>query len=122
MNDQWFEFTKTATADTRMSKVLNNQWHHLAFVFDSASAVLTPYVDGTALANLPAGFGKFGNNGGVLNLSNSAGIVIGGPGHYANGKKPDSWMGNFDGAIDQFRLYGAALSAADVSALYGSKQ
>jgi hypothetical protein len=45
---------------------------------------------------------------------------------YALGKTPDdigqTWMGNFNGAIDQFRLYGVALSAADVAALYTNKE
>jgi concanavalin A-like lectin/glucanase superfamily protein len=122
VNDQWFEFTGVK----RIPKVLDGQWHHLAFVFDSASATLTPYVDGSTVANLPDGFGKFTNNNGVMDLSSIGGVVVGGPGMFALGKTPEdigqTWMGNFNGGIDQFRLYGEALSAADVKSLYDNKQ
>lgn len=122
MNDQWFEFIRTNTEDRRLPKVLDGQWHHLAFVFDQNASTLTTYVDGAALTNLPPNFGKFNNNGGKVNFSRSAGVVVGGPGHYAVGKTPDGWMGNFNGQIDQFRMYGKALSAQEVQALFTGKQ
>lgn len=118
LNDQWFEFTGVK----RLPHVLDNQWHHLAFVFDQPSSTLTPYLDGQPVANLPADFGKFNNNSGQVNFSNIAGIVVGAAGHYAIGKTPDSWMGNWKGEIDQFRLYGQALSASDVNAIFTNKQ
>lgn len=120
--DQWFEFTKTSSIDKRMPKVLDGQWHHLAFVYDATNSTLTPYIDGKVPTNLPDGFTKFNNNGGVVDLTSSAGLVVGGPGHYAVGKTPDSWMGNFNGAVDQFRLYGEALSAQDIADLYAGKE
>jgi hypothetical protein len=118
VNDQWFEFVGAK----RIPKLLDNNWHHVAFVFDGTASKLIPYIDGAPVANLPADFGNFTNNSGKLNFSKMAGLVVGGPGHYAVGKTPDSWMGNFNGAIDQFRLYGTALSAADVTNLFTSKQ
>jgi len=120
--DQWFEFTKTSAIDKRMPKVLDGNWHHLAFVYDATTSTLTPYIDGMRQTNLPDGFGKFANNGGVVDLTTSAGLVVGGPGHYAVGKTPDSWMGNFNGGIDQVRFYGEALSAADVADLFAGKE
>lgn len=120
--DQWFEFIKTPTLDRRIPDILDGQWHHLAFVYDATSSTLTPYVDGSVPTNLPDGFGKFNNNGGVVNLSTSAGLVVGGPGHYAVGKTPDGWMGNFNGGVDQVRFYGVALSAAEVSDLFASRE
>ncbi|HMH24479.1 MAG TPA: LamG-like jellyroll fold domain-containing protein [Puia sp.] len=128
--DQWFEFIKvpasgaTPAVDKRLPKLLNGQWHHLAFSFDQTTATLTTYIDGAAYTNLPAGFGKF--TGGTVDLSKIGGFVVGGPGMFALGKTPadigQTWMGNFNGKIDQFRLYGTALSAADVSALYSQKK
>lgn len=118
LNDQWFEFIQ----QKRLPKVLNGQWHHLAFVFDQTNSTLTTYLDGAAYTNLPAGFGKFNNNSGQVDFSKAGGIVIGGPGHFAVGKTPDSWMGNFNGQLDQFRLYGTALSAAEVSTLFTAKK
>lgn len=119
LRDQWFEFVGTK----RIPNVLNNQWHHIAFSFDASNSTLKTYIDGAELtANLPAGFGKFNNDGGIPDFSQSAGMVVGGPGHFAVGKTPDSWMGNFGGAVDQFRLYGTALSATEVKALFDSKK
>ena len=117
VNDQWFEFV----GPRRLPGLLNGQWHHLAFTFDETTSMLTTYVDGAAITNLPENFGKFNNNGGQLNLSKATGVVIGGPGHYAAGKTPDGWMGNFNGQIDQFRMYGTALSAAEIATLFASR-
>jgi hypothetical protein len=122
LNDQWFEFVKTATADKRLPKLLNNQWHHLAFTFDASTSMLTTFIDGAAYTNLPAGFGRFTNNGGKVNLTKIGGVVVGGPGHFAAGKTPDGWMGNFNGQIDQFRLYNKALTAAEINQLFTAKQ
>ena len=120
--DQWFEFTGTK----RMLKVLDGQWHHLAFTYDETTSVLTTYVDGAVPTNLPAGFGNVTNNGAprgpldMLSDKANTGFTIGGPSqvaHDANG-----WMGNFDGELDQFRLYGKVLSAAEIAALFSGKQ
>jgi len=120
--DQWFEFVKASPIDKRIPHVLDGNWHHFAFVYDATNSTLTPYVDGSVPTNLPDGFGKFTNNGGVADLSSSSGLVVGGPGHYSIGKTPDSWMGNFNGSIDQFRMYGVALSAQEVADLYNGKE
>ncbi len=119
--DQWFEFTGAK----RIPKLLNGQWHHVAFTYDEATSVLIPYIDGAIPANLPAGFGNVKNNGaprGKLDFNADkpvTGFTIGGAGDVAN--KANGWMGNFDGQLDQFRLYGKVLSAADVTALFTSK-
>ena len=118
VNDQWFEFVGVK----RLPKVLDGQWHHLAFVFDETTSMLTTYLDGQAYTNLPPNFGKFNNNGGQVDFSKIGGIVVGAPGHYAVGKTPDGWMGNFNGSIDQFRMYGVALSAAEVASLFTNKE
>jgi hypothetical protein len=132
LNDQWFEFIKVKktngqdSIDKRLPKVLDGQWHHLAFSFDQGSSTLTTYLDGKVYTNLPAGFGKFTNNSGKVDFSQVGGLVVGGVGSYGVGKSPSdigqTWMGNFNGKIDQFRLYGTALAAADVAALYANKQ
>ena len=119
--DQWFEFTGAK----RIPKLLNGQWHHVAFTYDEATSILTPYIDGAIPTNLPGGFGSVKNNGaprGKLDFNGDkavTGLTIGGAGDVAY--KANGWMGNFDGQLDQFRLYGTVLSAADIAALYASK-
>lgn len=115
LRDQWFEYVGA----NRLPNVLNNQWHHLVFSFDATTSMLHTYVDAVEFTAVP---GKFNNDGGIPDFSKAAGVVVGGPGHYAVGKTPDGWMGNFGGAIDQFRLYGVSLSSAEVTALYNSKK
>lgn len=117
IRDQWFEFTGTK----KMAGILNNQWHHIVFSFDQSTSKLTTYIDGAVPNNLPTGFDNYTFNGGKADLTKAAGLVIGGPGHWSIGKTPDSWMGNFNGAIDQFRLYGKALTQAEVMTLYNGK-
>ena len=118
--DQWFEFTGTK----RMKNVLNGSWHHLAFTYNEATSVLTPYVDGAVPTNLPAGFGNVTNGAnprGKLDFGTDVtGLTIGGAGTVA--KDANGWMGNFDGQLDQFRMYNTVLSAAQIAALYAAKQ
>ena len=124
--DQWIEFSKDGglKKDFRLPKGLDGNWHHLAFVYDETTSKLTTYWDGAARTGLPA------NRTDILNASkprgalkmNASKFIIGGPGAKALGATPDAWMAQYDGQLDQFRLYGTALSAADVSALYTAKK
>jgi hypothetical protein len=120
--DQWFEYIGTK----KMPKVLNGTWHHLAFVYNETTSVLSTYIDGAPAANLPAGFGNVMNGSsarGKLDLvtgNTITGFTLGGAGTTAH--DANTWMGNFDGEMDQFRLYGSALSASDIAALYSGKK
>ena len=117
--DQWFEYV----GDKRMPKVLDGTWHHLAFTYDENTSLLETYIDGAPFTNLPAGFGNVTNGGsprGKLDFGSTNGFTIGGPGATAQGA--NSWMGNLDGQLDQFRLYNVALSSSDIAELYASKK
>ncbi len=121
--DQWFEFT---AANGKMpGNLLNNEWHHLAFVYDETTSKLTYYVDGVVLTGLPAALTdvkKDGNPRGPAQFSNPVGFVIGGwSKHGGFGGSTDSWIQSWKGGIDQFRLYNKALTATEVAALFNSK-
>lgn len=120
--DQWFEF---AGANRMKAPILNNQWHHLAFVYDETTSKLTYYVDGVALTGLPSGITdvlKNGNPRGPAQFVNPVGFVIGGwSKHGGFGGSTDSWIQPWKGSLDQFRLYNKALSATEVAALFNSK-
>ena len=119
--DQWFEFT----GDNRLKNVLNNQWHHFAFTYDETSSKLTTYIDGAALTGLPANLTDVKKSGaprGQLDLSSATGFMIGGPPYIPLGKKPETWMAEYTGSLDQFRLYNKVLSAAEIQALFNGKQ
>jgi len=113
--DQWVEYTKHTTTEDRMPNVLDGNWHHLAFTYDGTNSQLLAYIDGvlfhtnTVGASLgPPNFGDFDD------------FTIGGPDQ--NTHDNNTWMGFWDGQIDQFRLYGTVLSAADIQGLYSNKQ
>ena len=117
--DQWLEFV----GDYRLP-VADDEWHHLAFVYDESSSKLTTYVDGEAVTGLPANktdVMKDGAPRGKLDLSKATGLVIGGPSHRAVGATPDGWMVNYRGQLDQFRIYGESLPASEIQSLFQNK-
>lgn len=101
-----------------------NKWSHLAVTYDAATSKLTVYANGAATAINGKTLG--GGNYGKLKFNDFNGMVLG---SYAfqtapslTNHGPESWAKSFDGALDQFRLYNKALTAAEVTALYASKQ
>ncbi|HEV8286823.1 MAG TPA: LamG domain-containing protein [Chitinophagaceae bacterium] len=120
--DQWFEFKD---ANKMPGNLLNNQWHHLAFVYDETTSKLAYYVDGVALTGLPSNLTdvkKGANPRGPAQFANPVGFVIGGWSKQGGfGGAQDSWIQPWKGGLDQFRLYNKALSATEVAALYNSK-
>ncbi|MGO9611278.1 MAG: LamG-like jellyroll fold domain-containing protein [Verrucomicrobiia bacterium] len=77
-------------------------WHHVAGTFNGSSMVL--YIDGQIAAQQPAS--------GVLSIT-SDGLAI--------GNNPSGSVSNgFSGAMDDVRIYGAALSPAEIAQLYNT--
>ena len=87
---------------------LANTWYHLAAVWDDSTSTLTLYLNGTSAAS------------GVLTGVTNPGYTA------ATGRTGDSLFlgsyynagGTFAGQLDDVRLYGSALSAAQVQAIY----
>lgn len=102
----------------------DNNWHHLAFVYDGTTSKMTMYVDGVANAHV----NEWPNHGNIsYDPSKITGLKIGaGPQEFtaqeaANGA--DDWLKNsFDGGIDQFRLYTTALTSSEVMSLFVNKK
>jgi len=108
--DQWIEYVNA----NGMPNVLNGQWHHLAFTYSGTNSEVKAYIDGALFRTNtvgtlgPVDFGSFDS------------FTIGGPNQYTHDK--NTWMGFWDGQIDQFRLYGTVLTAAEITALFNSKK
>ena len=111
--DNWFTWEGGFT----VAGLLDNNWHHLAVVYNHTNSTMTFYKDGVANANLRT----WGTHGAV-NIDNSkiSEVRIGsGPGTNIN---TDDWLSStWKGDLDQFRMYSTALTAAEVLALYNSK-
>ena len=120
VKDNWFAFH----GKDKVPKIYNQQWHHMAFVYDATTSKLTTYVDGAALTGLSNDATQQAGLTGPLNMnvSSVSGLVIGGWNKNVGLSGPtDSWIHSFKGSLDQFRLYNKALSASEVLALYNSK-
>ena len=113
VKDNWF----TWEGGNTIAGLLDNQWHHMALVYDAATSTMTLYVDGVANPNTRTWAGH-----GDINFDDSkiSEFRIGaGPGKSFD---TDDWLSStFKGEIDQVRLYTTPLSATEVSALYASR-
>lgn len=105
------------TGSKRWPQMYDGNWHHVVFVYDAPSSTATLYRDGVQFDQK--------TNETIAFDGNASQFVVGGfqeavniVDTYAN----NSWMSGFPGAIDQVRLYSAALSSTDVQALYNNKQ
>jgi hypothetical protein len=116
LQDRWVEFRGV----NRLPNALDGNWHHIAFVYDQTTSKVTAYVDGAAVP-----YTGTGNNIGLgpLNFKNISNFVVGGWNKHVQGVNgpTDGWIHSYSGSMDQFRLYGKALSASEVQALYNSK-
>ncbi|HCW06373.1 MAG TPA: hypothetical protein DGG95_03295 [Cytophagales bacterium] len=110
-NDNWL----TWEGGNKVPGIQDNQWHHLAFVYDATASTLTLYVDGVANSNVPS----WGGHGGIgIDASKIQGLNVGG-----NKNIHDmGWGMNWDAGLDQFRMYATALSATEVKALFDGKK
>lgn len=115
LQDKWIEFNNKSFK----RPLLNGQWHHLAFTYDEATSLLKIYFDGLQVPT-PGNSGNLGL--GPLNLRNATNLVVSGWNKHAGLTGPqDGWISAFTGKMDQFRLYGKALTETEVLALYNSK-
>ncbi|MDE3145628.1 MAG: LamG domain-containing protein [Bacteroidota bacterium] len=115
MADNWFQWVKnSSTDDQRVYKIMDNNWHHIVFVYDATTSKLTLYVDGTANPHQQS----WGTHGAAnMDASKITGLDIGGNRHV----KDMGWGMQWDGGLDQFRMYSKALSASEITALYNGK-
>ena len=115
--DHWVEYTNQSFT----KPLFNGQWHHLAFTYDGTTSTVKVYYDGAEVPLPPGAAANFAGLGN-LNLGNATNLVVGGWNKHAGLSGPaDGWINGFTGKMDQFRLYGKALTATEVLALYNSK-
>ncbi len=118
IEDHWVEFVGTE----RIPNVLNGNWHHLVFTYTAEDSKVRAYVDGQ-LARTSAPVMKNGAPRGARPFANASSFVIAGWNKHVPGVSgpSDGWIHSYSGTMDQFRLYGKALSAAEIQALFNSK-
>ena len=115
--DNWFTWESAAEM---IPGLLNNQWHHMALVYNAGTSTMTLYVDGVANPNV-----KTWANHGKINLDDSkiTEFRVGAGPHSDMNHVNDAWLAStFKGNIDQLRFYSVALPANEITALYTNKQ
>jgi Concanavalin A-like lectin/glucanases superfamily len=109
INDQWIEYINA----NGMPNLFNGNWHQLVFTYDGSSSTLKAYIDGAIFRTNTVG------SLGPINFGNFDSFTIGGPNQYTHDQ--NTWMGFWEGNIDQFRLYDVVLSDSEITALFNSK-
>lgn len=112
--DNWF----TWEGGNTIPGLLDNNWHHLALVYDNGTSTLTLYVDGVANSNTRT----WGTHGDInIDKDKISELRIGaGPN---TSYDTDDWLSSsFKGSLDQIRMYSAALTAAEIQSLFVNKQ
>lgn len=116
--DQWLE-------GTFVKPVFDGNWHHIVYSYDQTTSKMTYYFDGALVTGMTPTQTDVKNGGaprGAVDFSKAGQLIIGGWNKHGNASGPtDGWISSYSGSLDQFRLYGKALSATEVSALYNSK-
>lgn len=94
----------------------DGQWHNVVYTYSASTSTYIAYRDGQEFHTLTIPGIKFAFASQLIlgGFQQAAGIV----GKYSE----NTWMAGFPGMIDNVRLYGEALSAADVAALYANKE
>lgn len=109
--------------ETKLTNALN-KWTHLAITYNAATSGLSLYMDGqtTAINNKVLGGGNYGK----LKFKDFNGLVLG---SYAfqtdpslTNHGPESWARSLNGALDQFRIYNRAFTAAEITDLFNTKK
>ncbi|MGB1587107.1 MAG: LamG-like jellyroll fold domain-containing protein [Thermoplasmatota archaeon] len=93
------------------SRIDDGQWHHVAAVFDTGTVTL--YIDG----NVDSTHGPFNPTFGKIGMTRWGFVGVGSEASSFDGNRgPTSY---FNGDMDEFRLYGVALSQSDIQTIMG---
>lgn len=119
---QWIEFLN----ENRLPNMYG-AWRHLVFTYDTGTSKFYAYLDGAKL-NLPPSMTDRQLNGAPLgdnfSFKNVSKFIIGGYQQHLGSpwSTPEAWMLNYTGLLDQFRVYGVALSDAEISELHAEQE
>lgn len=99
------------------------KWSHIAVTYDAATSQFSVYANGapTSIVNKVLDGGNYKK----IAFNDFNGVVLGSFAFQASpsltNHGPEPWAKSFNGALDQFRIYNKALTAAEISALNTGK-
>ncbi len=99
--------------------LLDNNWHHCAFVYDETTSGLSFYLDNKLIGTKTwTGHGALG----IVNDKINAMRIGCGPQGNVNDES-DNWLAStWKGGLDQFRMYANVLTANEIGELYNAKK
>lgn len=101
-----------------------NKWTHIAVTYNATNSQFSVYADGqpTTINNKVLDGGNYGK----IKFKDFNGMVLGNHQFQTNpsltNHGPEPWAKSFNGALDQFRIYNRALSAAEIMDLFTTKK
>lgn len=113
-SDAWF----TWEGGQSIAGLCNDQWHHLVLTYDESNSSVKLFIDGVQNPNVKT----WGGHGAIrLSTTKITEYRIGaGP---SNSFASDDWLAcTFKGSLDQLRMYGVVLTAAEIQALFANKR
>ncbi|MCU0395249.1 MAG: LamG domain-containing protein [Chitinophagaceae bacterium] len=114
VKDGWF----TWEGGNSIPGLLNNQWHHIALVYNASNKTMILYVDGVANPNTRS----WGHSTDFAFDDSKITEMRVGSGPQDNINSDDWLSSTYKGTLDQLRLYTSALTASEVSALFSGKK
>lgn len=118
-HEQWIDFG----GEQRFTGILG-EWSHLAFTYDGPSSKFNAFVNGVKLI-LPAEFtDRLDGDGGaplgdlLFNTAGNTHFIFGTYQNIVSGSGYDTWMKDFNGEMDEFRIYNKALNEGEIDQLY----
>ena len=116
--ENWFTWENGSSGDFRIPGLLDNQWHHIALVYNNTNSTATLYIDGVPNPETRQWAGHGDVNFDDTKISEFR--VGAGPG---TSYDSDDWLSStFKGELDQVRMYSVALTQAEISELYTERK
>lgn len=113
-SDNWFTWEGGQT----IAGLCDNQWHHMVLTYDETNSSAKLYIDGVQNPNVKT----WGSHGPLKMATTKISEYRVGAGP-SNSFASDDWLAcTFKGGLDQLRMYGVALTSAEIQALFASKR
>lgn len=111
-----FNWTDTDAGDLRSVFFPPSKWFHMVYVYDGSSSIRNLYLDGNKLSTDTIRAGE--TPMGPVTVPATAG-------HLYIGMNPNTaheWIGNYEGDLDDLRIFNAALNEEQVQAIYNGEK
>ena len=111
-NSQVYTWLDTRYGVTEKTLFPTSKWFHIAYTYNSADGIRALYLNGSKVLQDTITYNE-APMGAITIPSTATDFFIG-----KNPNTVQEWLGNFQGDMDDFRIYNVALTESQVGALY----